>query len=416
MKVRKTLLFMLSNPVPFIAYLLACWILFSALITISDDPFTHGTLPDAAEAAEGAFANLPGSLWKLVTALSIITEEIVSDLFLYYQLCLFVIPLALTFSYREARSSRNGIAMERQVWMQWSDRQQVVRAERGTYETPPLSEHIPGGSYFISARKTVRFMLRHPTLPIGHFVCWISVFTLLILFDTSDFVRSLPKIVIPAVIFTLILSYREARGNLKRAAMERHIWTKWYYQQIRAIVRGDTLKEPPSSEKVRTYSNSGEVPETLNFIVRNNLRPLIVHLACWITAFALLFFMTLRPEDTPEDILEIFDLIGYFGHFIPWIAAIIFIISYREARGNLKGIAKTQQVWMQWYHQQQETIRQGDTFEEPPPLENIQADSYFRKAQKAILSILLNPMLFMIHFIKSSATKPRLSRRGYSSG
>ena len=51
------------------------------------------------------------------------------------------------------------------------------------------------------------------------------------------------------------------------------------------------------------------------------------------------------------------------------------MISYREAKGNLKGIADRQQVWMQWYQEQQETIKQGDTFEEPSPSENVQADS-----------------------------------------
>lgn len=79
MKAKKTLLFMLWNPMPFIIYFLLCWVLLSALITISDDPFTHGTLPDATEAAEGTFENLPRSIWKLVTALSIIIEEIVRD-------------------------------------------------------------------------------------------------------------------------------------------------------------------------------------------------------------------------------------------------------------------------------------------------------------------------------------------------
>ena len=97
--------------------------------------------------------------------------------------------------------------------------------------------------------------------------------------------------------------------------------------------------------------------------------------------------------------MELFDLIVTFGQFLPWIFTIVFIISYREARGNLKGIAKTQQVWMQWYHRQQETIRHGGIFEEPPPSENTQAGSYFRKTQKAILSMLRNPMRLMIHFI-----------------
>ena len=399
MKAKKTLLSMLWNPAPFIGYLLACWILISVSITMSDDPFTYGTLPDVAEAAEGAFANLPGSLWNLVTALSIITEEIIDDFFDYYQICLFAIPLALTFSYREARSSRNGIAAERQVWTQWSGRQQLVKAERGTYETPPLSEHIPSGSYFISARKTGQFMLRHPTLPIGHFVCWISVFTLPILFDTSDFIRSLPKIVIPAVIFTLILSYREARSNLKGMAIERDIWTKWYYRQIKAIAQEGSFEESlPSSENMKAYSYFGEIPDTLSFMVRN-LKPFIIHLTCWVSAYALLFFIALPSQENPEDIFEIFELIEIFGQLLPWIAIIAFIISYREARGNLKGITKTQQVWMKWYHRQQETIRQGDTFEGPPPSERTQADTYFRRAQKAILLMLRNPMRLMIHFI-----------------
>ena len=402
MRGRQTLLFMLSNPVPFIAYFLVCWVLLSASITMSDDPFIYGALPDALEEARNSFENLPWSILNLLTALSIILEEIVSDFSFYYQMCLFVIPLALTFSYREARRLRKGTATERQAWMQWYERQQLLRTQRGTYETPPLSEHIPGHSYFISAQKTVLFMFRNLTLPVGYFVCWIFVFTLLALpipFDISDFVRALPKIVIPAVIFTLILSYREARSNLKGIAIEKDICTKWYYRQIKAIAQEGSFEgSPPSSENMKAYSYFGEIPETLFFMARN-LRPFIVHLTCWVFVIALLFFTTLQSHETPEDIMELFDLIVTFGQFLPWITIIVFIISYREARGNLKGIAKTQQVWMQWYHRQQETIRQGDTFEEPPPSENTQAHSYFRRAQKAILSMLLNPMLLMIHFI-----------------
>ena len=399
MKGRKTLLFMLWNPAPVIGYFLACWILISASITMSDEPFVYGTWPDVVAAAEGAFTNLPGSLWKLVTAVSIITEEIVDDFFDYYQLCLFAIPFALTFGYREARGNRNGITTERQVWIQWYDRQQLVKAQRGTYETPPLSEHTPGGTYFISARKTVLFMLRCPPLLIGHFVCWLTLFALPTLFDTTNFVRSLPKIVIPAAIFTLILSYREAKSNLKGVAIERDIWTKWYYRQIKAVAQEGSFKgSPPSSENMKAYSYFGEIPETLFFMVRN-LKPFIIHLTCWIFTSALLFFTTLPPREVPEDIFEVFALIGMFGQLLPWILIIVFVISYREARGNLKGVAKAQQVWMQWYHQQQEMIRQGDTFEEPPPSENIQTDSYFKIAQKTLQFIARNPMSLIVHWI-----------------
>ena len=395
MKAKKTLLFMLWSPMSFIAYTLACGILFSASITMSDDPFIYGVLPDATEAVNGAFADLPGSLWKLVTAFSLIVEEIVGDF--HYEVFIIVIPLALAFSYREARGSRNGITTERKAWMQWYDRQQLVKAQQGTYEIPLLSEYIPGGTYFISARKTVLFMLRHPPLLIGHFVCWFTLFALpMLFFGTTDFVRSLSEIVIYAVIFTLMLSYREARGNLKGVAIERDIWTKWYARQIKTIAQEGAFEEPPSSENMKAYSYFGEIPETLFFMVRNPI-PFIIHLTCWISAYVFLIFMTLRPEDTPEDIFEVFELIGMFGEMLPWIALIVFVISYREARGNLKGIANRQQAWMRWYQAQQEAINRGEIFEEPPPSERPQTNSYFRTAQKTLQFMARHPMSLMVH-------------------
>ena len=242
-------------------------------------------------------------------------------------------------------------------------------------------------------------MLRNLRLSAGHFVCWIFLFTLLafpIPLEPSVFVQLLPQIVIPAVILTLILSYREAKGNLKGTAIQRHIWGQWYYHQISAITQGGTLKEPPPLESEEAYSCSKEISATLNFM-RHNLKPLIVHLACWIFVSVLLFFVALPPEDTPEDIMELFELIGIYGGLLPWITAIVFIISYREAKGNLKGIAKAQNVWIQWYHRQLETIRRRDTFEEQPASENTQADAYFRTAQKTVQFMAHNPMGFIAH-------------------
>ena len=400
MKEKNTLLFLLWNPIPFIVYFLVCWFLLSASITMSDDPFVHGALPDAVEAAEGAFANLPGSLWKLITALSIIAEEIISDFIFSYKLCLFIIPIALTFSYREARSLRNGIATERKAWVQWFDRQPLVKAERGIYETPPLSEHIPGSTYFISACKTGLFMFRHPILPAGHFVCWFTLFALPILFDGRNFVRMLPEIVIPAAIFTLILSYREARSNLKGIAIERDIWAKWYHPQSKAIEQGNPFEEPPSSENMESYAYFGEIREILSFMARNPI-PFIVHLTCWVFTSAFLFVlslsMTLSAEDMPDDIWDLIELIGIFGVFLPWIVLIAFLISYREAKGTLKGTAKERQKWMRWYTQQQSTERQDDAFAEPL-LENMRVDSYFKVSQKALDLIIRNPLSFVVHF------------------
>ena len=158
------------------------------------------------------------------------------------------------------------------------------------------------------------------------------------------------------------------------------------------------FEEPPSSENIKAYSYFGEIPETLFFMVRN-LKPFIIHLTCWISAYTLLFITTLSPSKTPEDIFEIFDLIGTFGYILPWIAIIVFVISYREARGHLKGTTKAQQVWTQWYHQQQEAIRLKDTFAEPAPSENTQADSYFKTVLKTLQFMVNNPMPLIVHLI-----------------
>lgn len=370
--------------------------MFSVLFTVSDESFEYGTLPDVVETVEGAFANLPTSIWNLVEALSMIIEEIVSEFAYYSPMCLILgIPLALIFAYREARSSLIGINTERKPWMQWFDRQQLVKTQQGTYETPPLSEYIPGDSYFISARKTVLFMFRHPILPAGHFVCWFTLFALPILFDGSGFVRSLPGVVITAAIFTLILSYREARSNLKGMAIERDIWTNWYHQQSKAIAHGNPFEEPSASENMEAYSYYGEIQETLIFMVRN-IGTFVVHLMCWIFAIALLFSLT-SPYKSPVDMLDLIDIIGLFGQLLPWITIIVFIISYREAKGNLKGIANEQQVWMQWYHRRQETIRQGNTFEDSLPSENRQIDSYFKIAQQTVSFMMRNPLSIIVH-------------------
>ena len=82
-----------------------------------------------------------------------------------------------------------------------------------------------------------------------------------------------------------------------------------------------------------------------------------------------------------------------------FIAIFAFVIGYREARGNLKGIAKERQTWMQWYDRQQEVISGDDTLEKPPSkLEAPQVDSYFRKAQRTVSLMVRNPMLFIFHF------------------
>ena len=162
-----------------------------------------------------------------------------------------------------------------------------------------------------------------------------------------------------------------------------------------------------------------KIPKTLFFMVLNPI-PLIVHLTWWFffAALGVVFddpfiegkwphiAQIVSPPASVGDyataasiiIDEIADDIWGNGF---WIFVVMppFLICYREAKGNLQGIAKEQQAWMRWYHQQQETRAQGNTFEESPSSsEDRQINSYFRKSLRALLSMTRNPVLFIVHF------------------
>ncbi len=161
------------------------------------------------------------------------------------------------------------------------------------------------------------------------------------------------------------------------------------------------------------------MPKTLFFMVLNPI-PFIVHLTWWFLFAALgVVFDDPFIEGKWSHIAQIVSPPSSFGNYVTaasiiineitddiwrngfWIYVVMppFLICYREARGNLKGIAREQQVWMGWYHRQQETIAQGNTFEESPPAsKDRQINSYFRKALKTLISMARNPVPLIAHF------------------
>ena len=154
-------------------------------------------------------------------------------------------------------------------------------------------------------------------------------------------------------------------------------------------------------------------------MLRNPI-PFIVHLTCWFL-FAASGIVADDPFiiETWPRVVKIVESPASVGDFLKaasiiwgeivedlakngsWIFVVMppFIIGYREAVGNLKGIAKERQAWMQWYDRQQEVVKGSDTLEEPPSvLEKTQVNSYFRKAQRTFLGLIHNPLLFILHF------------------
>lgn len=178
-----------------------------------------------------------------------------------------------------------------------------------------------------------------------------------------------------------------------------------------------------------------KVSNTLSFMFRNPI-PFIVQLICWFL-YAALQVMSETPPPERSLISEVSFIDGSLSGIVRlaetsldnlpgslenfavivsiifdeviievltgggwiFIAIFAFIIGYREAKGNLKGIAKERETWMQWYDRQQEMIKQENSLEQPPStLAATQANSYFRKAQKTVLFMVRNPMLFVLHF------------------
>ncbi len=175
-----------------------------------------------------------------------------------------------------------------------------------------------------------------------------------------------------------------------------------------------------------------KVFETLSFMARNPI-PFIVQLVCWFFYVGLnvasedpsaegpsfrdqrnpwprvLSLIQTSLSDLPES-LENFAIIVsvIFDDVVKevvrdegWIFIVLpaLIIGYREAKGNLKGIAKERQTWMQWYDQQPEVIREDVVLTEPPSkLEATQVNTYFSKARRTVSVMFRDPMFFILHF------------------
>ena len=247
MKVEKTLLFMLRNPIPLIVHL-TCWFLLAAWGVVADDPFIEGTWPYIK-----VIVASPASIGDFLKAASIIWDEVIEDLARNGFWILVAIPPFL-ICYREAVGNLKGVTDAHRIWMEWYHRQQEATAEGDSFVEPALPlKNMRVNSYFRKAQKTLLFLIRNPKLLIIHFLCWIPTYFLLILItefpDLADIVRTAGSFVrnfssavsfllIAAAIFGLISSYQEARGTVKGVAKVQQTWAEWYCQEQEAKAQG----------------------------------------------------------------------------------------------------------------------------------------------------------------------------------
>ena len=255
----------------------------------------------------------------------------------------------------------------------------------------------------MKVRQTLLFMLRNPIPLIVHLTCWFLFAAWGIVTDDPFIEGTWPHIVqimkppasvgdflkaasiiwdeiiedltrngfwVLVVIPPFLICYREAVGNLKGTAKEHQIWMEWYRQQQETIAESDDfVASSPPLRNMRVNSYFRKAQKTLLFLIRKP-KPLLIHFLYWIPTYFLLILTTEFP-----DFADMVRTTGSFVRNLPLtlaylaiVAAIFSLISsYQETRGTVKGIAKVQQAWAEWYHRQQEAKVREIRFDVSPP-------------------------------------------------
>lgn len=398
MKIRQTLVFMFKNPTPIFLYFLLCWVLFSALTTIADDPFIYGTMSDAADEVKESTKNLPWSLWRLCVALSLMVEEIAHD-FSHVGFLFAIVP-ALFIGLLEAVGSIKGVEKQRGIWMKWFDRQKELIEQSDTSESPQMIDNQWNASVPELSKDTTQSLLFFPMNLILHFGYWVVVLASISIILQIDkglgeslqlFITFLPQFLIPSAILALISCYRQTRGFHKGSLAEQRVWINWHNHQKDILANGENIGEPPTITEVVSESYFKKFTDPIIFMLRKPKQMLIQFFVWNIVGLGIIFTLS-----------GIYGGLTYFPpinlilsvtlHFCLIPAAIFtVIISYREAKGNLKGMDSEQQVWDRWYS------RQRETQEGLPISDTNNSESYLKHVKKILIAMAHQPQQYLLH-------------------
>ncbi len=350
MKIRKTIIFMIQNPSPLFLYFLICWLIFSALGTISDDPFQYGTLPDAMEEIENWSTALPWSIWKIFTGISLMVEEIVRDLS-YQRFWLVIIP-TLMICFLIARNTLKGIEIERKIWMNWYN----SLAEENISDTGKHLSNIPKSNNYSYAN------LRDISLHVLYWTCFFIMVTVIFGFEKhiynpyfgfSQTMLELGTIytnfLIPTILLTVLSSFCASTGYVKGISVERESWLYWYKQNHQSHYKD--LDDPPSqSETVESFFSA--VIKTIIFTLQNPTH-MYKQFLVWVIVIPILFIVLCIGLWGMGNNSIVSDLTNMFLSFTIPFSIVAYIMSYREAKGKIKGIRLEQNFWYNWYENNQ---------------------------------------------------------------
>ena len=195
--------------------------------------------------------------------------------------------------------------------------------------------------------------------------------------------------------FAVAITYREAIGSHKGMEKERKVWMAWYETQQHTIENGDEFEIPASARNFRSESYLKIVRDTFLFIWRAPLL-LIVHFAIWVYISAMLRFLFTLNEGIVEASSNFVSSLSK-DILLAFLSSLI--SCYREARGNLKGIATERLVWSKWCQQQNEIITHRNAIGAPPLSKDIRGNSYMTTIGPTILTVLRRPTTFLTQFI-----------------
>lgn len=393
MKIRKTIIFMIQNSSPLFLYFLICWLIFSAIGTISDDPFQYGTIPDAMEEIENWSTALPWSVWKIFKAITLIIEEIVRDIS-YQRFWLVIIP-TLMIGFLIARYSLRGIENERKIWMNWHN----SMAEENISDIGNRLSNRPESSNYIYANLK--------DIPL-HVLYWTGFFIMVTVifgferhiynpyFGFSQTMLELGSIytnfLIPTILLTVLSSFYASRGYVKGIFVERESWLDWYKHNQQSHYKD--LDDPPSqSETVESFFSA--VIKTIIFTLQNPTHMYKQFLVWVIVIPILLFLLCIGIWGVPNS-SSIPDLTNLFLTFTIPLSIIAYIMSYREAKGKINGIRSEQSFWSNWYEN-----KQNKTDYPVTDVNNLDtsSDNTFLYTIKLTLELMLEKTLRIVYYI-----------------
>ena len=273
---------------------------------------------------------------------------------------------AAVSTFIEANGVINGAESERLVWTKWYFANSKHLSEETPHHAPPNSVDIHLFSLLKNHITTLNLILRQPISIILHFVFWIissHVFYSLSLgfwrsLKPERISRMLMVYSISAIVFTLIIMYRKAKGRLRGKRIEQEKWVNEYLDNLQGVST-NIIKNAKHSTWDSYDLYFLTLQESVIAIFRKP-QILVCHFAGWICTLVLLYGFT--------DWL----LLERLDNFVQFSVVIIltFIASILETQQETIGMINERQKWTAWYHRLIEVKNEDLPFTELPPIIN----------------------------------------------